>query len=85
MAQRKPEEEVTVDQVLKLVDKLSPEDQEQLRLKLDQKTRHQEWRNLVAAVAEDNKGLPPLSDEEIAEEVRAVKQARRARRAQDSD
>jgi len=29
----------------------------------------------VAAVAEDNKELTPLSDEEIAEEVRAVKQA----------
>lgn len=85
MAQRNPEEQVTLDQVLKLVDKLSPDDQEQLRLKLDRKTRHQEWRNLVAAVAEDNKELPPLSDEEIAEEVRAVKQARKARCAQDSD
>jgi hypothetical protein len=85
MAQRKSEEPVTLDQVLKLVEKLSPNDQEQLRLRLDRMTRHQEWRNLVAAVAEDNKGLPPLSDEEIAEEVRAVKHDRKARCAQDSD
>ncbi|MBI4533003.1 MAG: hypothetical protein HY711_03570 [Candidatus Melainabacteria bacterium] len=85
MAQRKPEQQVTLDQVLKLVDRLSPDEQEQLRLKLDCKTRHQEWRNLVAAVSEDNKGLSPLSDEEIAEEVRAVKQDRKAQRAQDSN
>jgi hypothetical protein len=85
MAQRKPEEQVTLDQVLRLIDKLSPDDQEQLRLKLDRKTRQQEWRDLVTAVAEDNKGVPPLSDEEIAEEVRAVKQARKAQRVQDSD
>lgn len=31
MAQRKPEEKVTLDQVLQLVDKLTPEEQEQLR------------------------------------------------------
>jgi hypothetical protein len=31
MAQRKSEDKVTVDQVLKLVEKLSPEDQEELR------------------------------------------------------
>jgi hypothetical protein len=77
MAQRK-EEQVTLDQVLELVDKLSPADQEQVRPKLDRKTRYQEWRSLVAAVAEDNKALPVLSDAEIAEEVQAVKQARKA-------
>jgi hypothetical protein len=31
MAQRKPEDKVTLDQVLKLVEKLSPEDQDELR------------------------------------------------------
>jgi len=31
MAQRKPEKKVTLDQVLKLVEKLSPADQEELR------------------------------------------------------
>ena len=31
MAQRKPEEKVSLDQVLKLVDQLSPEDQDELR------------------------------------------------------
>ncbi len=31
MAQRKPEEKVTLSQVLKLVEKLSPEDQDELR------------------------------------------------------
>jgi len=85
MAQRKPEEQITLEQVLKLVEKLSPDDQEQLRIRLDRNTRQQEWRNLVAAVAEDNKELASLSDDDIAEEVRAVKQARKSRSAQSSD
>jgi hypothetical protein len=39
----------------------------------------------VAAVDEDNKELPSLSDEEIAEEVRAIKHDRKSRSAQSSD
>lgn len=85
MAQRQPEESITLDQVLKLVEKLSPAEQEQLRARLDSKARHQQWRNLVAAVAEDNKDIPPLTDDEIAEEVSAVKQVRKAQCARDSD
>jgi hypothetical protein len=85
MAQRKPEEPITLEQVLRLVEKLSPEDQQKLLLTLDRNSRSQEWRNLVAAVDEDNKELPSLSDEEIAEEVRAIKHDRKSRSAQSSD
>ena len=35
MAQRKPEENVTLDQVLKLVEKLTPEEQSKLRQSLE--------------------------------------------------
>lgn len=52
MAQRKPEEQITLEQVLKLVEKLSPDDQEQLRIRLDRNTRQQEWRNLGLLVSD---------------------------------
>lgn len=57
MAQRKPEERMTLDQVLKLADQLSPEEQEQLveQLKL-------QWLRRELGKAEDSldrgEGLP---------------------------
>lgn len=72
MAQRKPEEKVTVEQVLKLVDQLSPEEQGKLRHKLDE-SWSAEWRALIKEVDEQNKGTPPLSEEEIVTEMKAVR------------
>lgn len=72
MAQRKPEEKVTVDQVLKLVNQLSPEEQGTLRHKLDD-SWSADWRALIKEVDEQNKDTPPLSEEEIVAEMKAVR------------
>lgn len=82
MAQRKPEVKTPLDQVLKLVDQLSPSDRDELRRKLNLRDWGEQWRQLVKDVAEDNKGLPPLSDEEIAQEVMDYRREQRAKRAQ---
>jgi hypothetical protein len=81
MAQRKPEEKVTVDQVLKLVDQLSPEEQGKLRRKLDE-SWSAEWRALSKEVDEQNKGKTPLTEEEIVAEMKAVRRELKAESAQ---
>lgn len=81
MAQRKPEEKVTVDQVLKLVDQLSPEEQGKLRRKIDE-SWSTEWRALTKEVDEQNQGTPPLSEEEIVAEMKAVRRELKAESAQ---
>jgi hypothetical protein len=83
MAQRKPEEKVTVEQVLKLVDQLSPEEQGKLRHKLDE-SWSTEWRALFKELDEHNKGTPPLSEEEIMAEVKSVREEMKAERARQS-
>ncbi len=72
MAQRKPEEKVTVEQLLKLVNQLSPEEQGTLRHKLDESWSTQ-WRELVNEVDEQNKDTPPLSEEEIVAEMKVIR------------
>jgi len=73
------------NQVLKLVEQLPLNKQEQLRLTLDRKSRYKEWRDLVNATATANKGQLPIADDEILAEVKAVKQARKARLAKNSN
>jgi len=85
MAQREPEEQVTLEQVLTLVDKLPITEQEQLRKNLSNRTWGQRWRQLVKDVEEDNKGLPALSEEEIIAEMKAIKEEIRAERAKGSN
>jgi len=70
-------EQPSFDQVLRLVDRLSPEQQEQLRRKLNKKTWGQRWQALCDRVQERNKTLPPLSDQEIVAEIKAARKARR--------
>ncbi len=84
MVQPRPEERITLDQVLKLVDKLSLEDQEQLRRTLSNKNWGKEWHQLIKDVEEDNRREPPLSDDEIMAEVKAVREEMKAERAQQS-
>ncbi len=85
MAQRNPEEQVTFEQVLTLVDKLPLTEQEQLRKNLSNRTWGQRWRQLVKDVEEDNKGLPALSEEEIIAEMKAIKEEIRAESAKGSN
>ena len=73
MALQKPEDKSSLNQVLKLVNNLSPDDQEQLRQDLNNRTWGQRWDVLVQKVQEQSKGLPPLNDEEIVAEMKAIR------------
>jgi len=84
MAQRKSEEQSPLDQVLKLVDTLSLDEQKQLRLMLNAKAWGEKWDQLVKDVAEDNKDLQPISEEEIYAEFTEHRREQRTKRAQSS-
>ena len=83
MAQRKPEGKISVDQVLILVDQLSPEEQGKLRHKLDE-SWSTEWRALLKEVDVQNKATLPLSEEEIMAEAKHARQEMKAERARQS-
>jgi Tfp pilus assembly pilus retraction ATPase PilT len=85
MVQRQPAEQVTLEQVLTLVDKLPPTEQEQLRKNLSNRTWGQRWRQLVKDVGEDNKDLPALSEKEVITEMKAIKDEIRTERAKGSN
>lgn len=61
-----------VDQALKIIDQLSPDELSRIR-------KTMEWRSLVPELDEQNKCLPPLSDDEIAAEVNAVRAEKRTK------
>lgn len=82
MAQRKPEDKVSVDQVLKLVNKLSFEERQELYRKLDLKSWGERWRALCAKVDEQNKNLPSLTEDEMVAEMKAIREDLKAERAQ---
>jgi hypothetical protein len=81
MALSQPENRDTLDKVLKLVDQLSSNELLELRRQLDSRTWGERFRQLVKDVDDDNKGLPPLTDEEIAEEVMTYRREKRAQGA----
>ena len=71
MAQPQPEEHITLDKILRLVDQLSSDELLELRRQLDSKTWGERFRLLVQDVAADNADSPPLTDEEIVDEIMA--------------
>jgi hypothetical protein len=77
-----PEEKLSLDQVFQLVDKLSPPDQEKLRKRLSERSWGDRWDKLVQKVQEQSKGLPEITEEEVADEVMAYRREQKARRAQ---
>jgi hypothetical protein len=83
MSMPDPQEPV-FDQVLKLVDQLSPAQVLALRKKLENKTWGIELETLFSRVDKRNKQLPPLSEEEIVQEMKAIREELRAERAQSS-
>jgi len=80
MAMPNPER-TPIEQLLKLVDELSRDELAQLRQKIDSKDWSTKWHDLFAEVDEQNRDLPPLSEEEIAAEVDAVREEMKANRA----
>ena len=87
MAQRQPKEHLTVSQLLKLVDKLSPEEQEELRRQLNSKTWHERWDELSNTIRARfiAGGTPIPTDEEIMVDVKAVRNERKNRLAKGSN
>ncbi len=86
MAQRRPDDKVSLDQVLRLVDQLSSDEQEKVRKKLSGRSwgqRFQQLCNTVEAVRVA-RGLPRLSEEEIMAEVKGVRDEMKAERANQS-
>ena len=84
MAQRKPGESVTVDQVLRLVDQLSTEEQERLRVKLNSKSKTERWQALFKTVQEQCKDLRSISDDEIVADLKEIREEMKAERARQS-
>ena len=69
-----PKRKITrVDQALKIIDQLSPNELARIRKTV-------EWRSLTAEIDEQNKHLPPLSDDDIAAEVNAVRAEKKIKR-----
>jgi hypothetical protein len=85
MAQRKPEEKPTIEQVLRLVDRLTSEEQERLRAKLNSKSKTDRWDALYSKVQAQSKDLPRISDEEITADLKEIRQELKAERACQSD
>jgi len=84
MAQRKPEDQTTFDQVLKLVDQLTSEDQERLRVRLNSKSKTERWQALFNKVQDQSKDLPAMSDEEIVADLKEIREELKAERARQS-
>lgn len=82
MAQRKQNDKVTLDQVLKLVHQLPADEQEKLRGKLNSKSKAERWQALFNKVQSQSKELPVLSDQEILADVKAIREELKAERAQ---
>ncbi|HEY9868269.1 MAG TPA: hypothetical protein V6D08_03825 [Candidatus Obscuribacterales bacterium] len=67
--------------MLRLVDKLTPEEQELLRVRLNSKSKTERWQALFDKVQEQCKGLPPISDEEIVSDLKDIRKELKAKRA----
>jgi len=72
MAQPKPER-ISFDQVLKLVDQLTPIERRQLRQRLEFQSCDDEWNKLKQDLTEkrSTQGLPPPTDEDVQDEIDA--------------
>ena len=81
------QEETTVEQILKLVQSLSPEERADLQRRLDAATWGDQWDELSAKIqarfAAAGEAIP--TEDEVMAEVKAVREERKARRAQGSN
>jgi len=77
-------EKASVDQVLKLIEQLSPTEQGELRNKLES-SWGERWDSLVARVEERSKALLQLTEEEIYAEFTQHRRKQRSNSAQSGD
>ncbi len=85
MAQRKPDDKVTLDQLLQLVNQLSTDDRQELYRRLDLKSWGEKWRVLCAEVDAHSKDLPQLTEQEVFNEMKEIRNELKAERAQGSN
>ncbi len=84
MAQPQPQEQLTLDQVLRLVDKLTPEEQEQVRARLNSRSKIGRWQALFSKVQSRCKNLPPITDEDIVADMKEIREELKAEGASQS-
>ncbi len=74
---------MSLDQVLRLVEQLPADEQEQLRLKLNGKAWGEEWDRLSQKIQDKFQldGVPFPTEAEVMAEVKAVRNQRKAERA----
>ena len=77
-------ENISLDLVISLVERLPSEEQKLLRYKLNAKAWAEKWDELANEIREQNKSLPPLTEEEIFAEWKTIKNEIRAESAQNN-
>ncbi len=81
-----PEREIAAyEQIEQLIDRLPLDKQEKLRQRLNNKTWARRWDALIKEIDEQSKNLPPLTEDEIAEEVMAYRSEQRNQRDKGSN
>ncbi|HEY9786324.1 MAG TPA: hypothetical protein V6D17_13035 [Candidatus Obscuribacterales bacterium] len=87
MAQRKSEEQSSLEQVLELVDQLSSDEREQLSQRLDGKSWGDRWRRLEQEIEQHRvaTGLPPMSEEETCAEFQQHRREQKDKGAKGSN
>jgi uncharacterized coiled-coil DUF342 family protein len=75
------QEKTTVEQILRLVETLSPDERADLQRRLDSSTWGERWDQLSAKIRArfEAAGEPVPSEEEVMAEVKAVREERKAR------
>ena len=77
-------EKIPLEQMLGSVDQLSPAEAYALQKRLDNKVWGDQLEALFRTIDERNKGLPPLSEEEIVTTIKEIRKELKAESAQSS-
>ncbi|MBP6746569.1 hypothetical protein KA344_15125 [bacterium] len=79
-----PKKKTSLEQVLKLVDWLSVDEQEKLRAELNSRSKAERWQALCDKVQRQSEALPPITDAEILADMSEIRAELKAERAQGS-
>ena len=79
-----PKKRTSLEQVLKLVDWLSVDEQEKLRTELNSRSKAERWQALCDKVKRQSEALPPITDAEILADMSEIRAELKAERAQGS-
>jgi len=79
-----PKKKLSVEQVLELVEWLSPDEQERVRAKLNSKSKAERWEALCRKVQSQGEALPPITEADILSDMKEIRTELKAERAQSS-